>query len=109
MGFIDANNVQEKEILPGIFQKVLAGHDGGVMLVWYRLVKGADMPVHTHENSQSGIMIEGAAEFTLGDDVKQIGPGDAYSIPPGIPHGAKFTENSIVVDAFYPPRQDFLE
>ena len=73
-----------------------------------RIIAGKTLP-SDEMLRQSGIMIEGEAEFTLGDEVKIIGAGDAYSIPPDVPHGAKFTKASIVVDAFYPPRQDFLD
>ncbi len=37
-----------------------------------------------------------------------MGPQDIVVIPPGIPHEAEALEDTVVIDIFSPPREDFL-
>ena len=109
MGFFRFDDIKEKEIMPGIHQKVLTGRDDKVMLVWYRIEKDTEFPTHDHPHEQAGIIIEGEARFKLGDIEAVLGPGEGWSIPGGQTHGAFFTKESNVIDVFHPPREDFLE
>jgi quercetin dioxygenase-like cupin family protein len=38
-----------------------------------------------------------------------IGAGDGYSIAPGEVHGVDVLEDSLVIDVFAPPREDYRD
>ena len=63
---------------------------------------------HAHENEQMGIMISGRALFHVGDEVKELGPGDMYFIPGGIRHKVIATDKPAqAFDVFYPIRPEY--
>lgn len=81
---------------------------GKLMANWVRIEPNREMPRHHHPHEQLGIMLEGALELTLGDETRIIRPGDAYTIPPNLPHHARTgPEGCLVLDIFTPPREDY--
>ena len=102
--------IEPKEILPGVFQQVLSGkkENEKMMLVRYFIKAGSIFPQHSHPHEQHGFMIEGEAEFEIGGAKKIVGTGEGYIIPGGVEHGAVFNKDSVVLDVFSPPREDFL-
>ena len=102
--------VEPKEILPGVFQQVLSGRDRDekMMLVRYYIKAGAVFPQHSHPHEQHGFLVEGEAEFEIGGVKKIIEAGEGYVIHGGVEHGAVFRKDSIILDVFSPPREDFL-
>jgi quercetin dioxygenase-like cupin family protein len=46
-------------------------------------------------------------EMTIGGEKHELHQGDSYYAPPNVPHGALTLEPSIIVDTFYPPREDY--
>lgn len=82
-----------------------------IMLAHVYLKKGCLVPRHQHENEQMTYILEGALKFFLGDDGKQIvtvRAGEVLHIPSNIPHEAHALEDTLDVDVFSPPRQDWL-
>jgi quercetin dioxygenase-like cupin family protein len=85
-----------------------------MMLAQVYLDKGAIVPWHSHENEQLTWVLEGALRFWVGKegtaDVKEmvIGAGDVLFIPSNVPHKAEALEDTLDVDIFSPPRQDWL-
>jgi len=66
------------------------------------------VPEHSHENEQLGIMISGSVEFRVGDESRQLGPGDTWSIPANTPHEVHTgPEGAIMIDVFSPVREDW--
>ena len=37
-----------------------------------------------------------------------MAPGDSWSIPGGMPHGAEVLEDSVAIEVFSPVRDDYL-
>ena len=110
MYYFDEKDVEPKEIIPGVFQQVLSGRDENekLMMVRYVIKAGSIFPSHSHPHEQVGIMVEGEADFDIGGEKKHIGSGEGYSISGNVEHGAVFTKDSIVIDVFHPPREDFI-
>ena len=52
-------------------------------------------------------MVSGRLEFTIGDQVRALGPGDAYLMPSNVVHSTRALEDSVVVDVFSPVREDY--
>jgi quercetin dioxygenase-like cupin family protein len=82
-----------------------------MMLAHVYLDKGAIVPKHSHENEQITYIIEGALKFWIGEDQKEeviVRAGEVLTIPSNVPHKAEALEDTLDVDVFSPPRQDWL-
>lgn len=99
----DANQV---EMLPGVHRRTMGTTDE-TMLCEFFLQRDALVPLHSHMNDQVGYVIYGRVEYTVGDEVFVCNPGDSYAIPGGIAHSAKALIDSLIIDAFSPPRDDY--
>jgi quercetin dioxygenase-like cupin family protein len=73
----------------------------------FRFRKGAAVPPHHHPHEQIGMVITGRCKFRIGSDLRTLGPGDGYSILPDVEHSVEFLEDSVLVDVFSPPREDY--
>ena len=75
------------------------------------LDKGAEVPRHSHENEQITYILEGALLFKLGANGERevmVRAGEVLVIPSYLPHSALALEDTLDVDVFNPPRQDWL-
>jgi unsaturated pyranuronate lyase len=75
------------------------------------LKKGDEVPRHSHENEQITYILSGALEFWLGPDDQQhviVRAGEVLVIPPDLPHRALALEDTLDVDVFNPPREDWI-
>jgi quercetin dioxygenase-like cupin family protein len=83
-----------------------------MMLAHVYLKKGCIVPKHSHENEQLTYILEGALKFWIGDDGAEeitVRAGEVLLIPSNIPHKAEALEETLDVDVFSPPRQDWLD
>ena len=96
----------EIEAVPGVHRRVLSCGDN-VMVVQFRIAKDAEVPLHTHPHEQVGHVVSGRMRFRLGDEERELGPGDGYAVPSNVPHGALGVTDTIAVDSFNPVRDDY--
>jgi quercetin dioxygenase-like cupin family protein len=83
-----------------------------IMLAHVYLKKGCVVPRHFHENEQMSYVLEGALRFWIGEDEKEelvLRAGEVLTIPSNLPHKAEALEDTLSVDVFCPPRQDWLD
>ena len=83
-----------------------------MMLAHVYLAKGAIVPRHSHANEQLTYILEGTLRFFLGDgesEVVDVQAGEVLCIPPHLAHKAEALEDTLDVDVFHPPRQDWLD
>ena len=83
-----------------------------MMLAHVYLKKGCIVPKHSHENEQITYILEGALRFWIGEDQKKeviVSAGEVLHIPSHVPHKAEALEDTLDVDIFSPPRQDWLD
>ena len=83
-----------------------------VMVAQVYIDEGAVVPTHSHENEQFTYILEGALHFWLGEDGAEevvVRKGEILHIPSWVPHKAKALEDTLDVDIFSPPRQDWLD
>jgi quercetin dioxygenase-like cupin family protein len=83
-----------------------------MMLAHVYLKKGCIVPKHSHENEQLTYILEGALKFWIGDDGASeitVRSGEVLLIPSNVPHKAEALEETLDVDIFSPPRQDWLD
>ncbi len=97
-GYVDA--------LAGIRRKTLV--DGGrTQLVQFQLAKGAVIPLHQHPQEQTGWLVSGRLTMTIAGIEHPMGPGDAWTIPGDVEHGAKVLKDSVAIEVFSPVRPDY--
>ena len=75
------------------------------------LKKGCVVPKHAHHNEQITYILDGALRFRLGADLEQqvdVHAGEVLVIPGNLPHTAEALEDTLDVDIFDPPREDWL-
>ena len=83
-----------------------------MMITHVYLKKGCVVPRHHHHNEQITYVLEGALRFILGSDGGQrvdVRAGEVLHIPSNLPHSAEALEDTLDVDIFDPPRQDWLD
>ena len=100
------NEATAVEALAGLMRRTLA-QTNDVMIVEFRSEAGVVIPEHHHPHQQVGYVVSGLLELTLNGDPHRLNPGDSYAIPGDAPHSAVFVEESIIIDCFSPPREDY--
>jgi quercetin dioxygenase-like cupin family protein len=83
-----------------------------IMLAHVYLARGSIVPRHSHENEQITYILSGALRFWIGADGAQeivVRAGEVLHIPSNLPHKAEALEDTLDVDVFSPPRQDWLD
>ena len=82
-----------------------------IMLAHVYLKKGCIVPKHSHDNEQITYILEGALKFLIGEEGSEevtVRAGEVLHIPSNVPHQAEALEETLDVDVFSPPRQDWL-
>lgn len=90
-------------------RRLITGDD--MMIAHVYLKKDCVVPKHSHVNEQITYILEGALQFTLGDEQNvevTVKAGEVLHIPSNLPHMAVALEDTLDVDVFSPPRQDWL-
>jgi unsaturated pyranuronate lyase len=100
-----------EQLKPDLGRRLVTGER--LMLAQVYLEKGAIVPRHSHENEQLTYVLEGTLRLWLGEDDDEemfdVRAGEVLHIPPRVPHRAEALENTLDVDVFCPPRQDWLD
>ena len=66
---------------------------------------------HQHHNEQLTYILEGALRFWIGEDESEtidVRAGEVLHIPSNVWHKAEALEDTLDVDVFNPPREDWL-
>ena len=104
------DEMEREAVTDGIERRIITGDR--MMLTHVYLKRGAVVPRHSHDNEQLTYILEGALRFWLGDDgseVVDVRAGEVLHIPSNVPHRAEALEDTLDVDVFSPPRQDWLD
>jgi quercetin dioxygenase-like cupin family protein len=68
----------------------------------------AELPEHSHENEQLGIVLRGSITFRVGNEESTIDAGGTWTIPTGTPHSVRGgAGGAIVLDIFAPVREEW--
>jgi len=103
------NDIPKERMTDLIDRRFVYGERAMVAQVF--LKKGAVVPVHTHESEQLTYILEGALRLWLGNDDQDVTvrAGEILTIPSNVPHRAEALEDTLDVDVFSPPRQDWID
>jgi quercetin dioxygenase-like cupin family protein len=100
-------------ISPVIERRLVTGER--LMVAHVYIKKGGIVPLHSHDNEQVTYILEGAlrlwvgAEGSPGQAIHDVHAGEVLVIPSNLPHRAQALEDTLDVDVFCPPRQDWLD
>ncbi len=104
------NDMPKENVTEMLDRRLITGDR--MMLAHVYLKKGAIVPRHAHENEQLTYILEGALRFWIGEDESEtidVRAGEVLHIPSHVPHKAEALEDTLDVDIFSPPRQDWLD
>jgi quercetin dioxygenase-like cupin family protein len=103
-------DLPREELNPLLGRRLITG--GDMMIAHVYLKQGCIVPKHAHHNEQLTYVLEGCLRFRLGDDgaqVVDVNAGEVLCIPRNLPHEAEALADTLDVDVFNPPRQDWLD
>lgn len=104
------DEMPKEELSPVISRRLVSGER--MMLAHVYLKKGSIVPKHQHDNEQITYILEGALRFFIGEDGSRtvdVRAGQVLHIPSNVWHKAEALEDTLDVDVFSPPRQDWLD
>ena len=102
--------MEREFVVDGIERRLVTGDR--MMLAHVYLKRGAVVPLHAHDNEQLTYILEGALRFWIGGEESEpvdVRAGEVLVIPSNVPHKAEALEDTLDVDVFSPPRQDWLD
>jgi len=104
------DQMPREEVSPMLDRRLITGER--MMLAHVYLKKGCIVPRHQHENEQLTYILEGSLRFWIGEDEREekiVRAGEVLHIPSMVWHKAEALEDTLDVDVFSPPRQDWLD
>ncbi len=102
-------NLPREHLKSDLDRRIISGTNMMIAHVYFK--KGATVPKHSHHNEQITYILEGALKLVLGDAQQEevvVRAGEVLVIPPHLPHSAVALEDTLDVDIFNPPREDWL-
>ncbi|MDE3148147.1 MAG: cupin domain-containing protein [Acidobacteriota bacterium] len=100
-------DMEPEQMNPLVTRQFVSGVN--IMLARIVLKKGAHVPLHSHMNEQVSHVVEGTLKFVLEGKEVTMRAGEILCIPPHVPHEVSALEDSVALDIFSPPRQDWIE
>jgi quercetin dioxygenase-like cupin family protein len=104
------NDMPKEHVTDAIDRRIVCGER--MMIAHVYLKKGGIVPRHSHDNEQLTYILEGALRFLIGPEGEEevtVRAGEVLVIPSNVPHQAEALEDTLDVDVFAPPRQDWLD
>jgi quercetin dioxygenase-like cupin family protein len=100
------SDVESERLNPLLDRQMITGEQ--VMLARVLLKKGCVVPEHSHHNEQLTYILQGALKFWIDGREIVVRAGQVLCIPPHMPHKAEALEDTVDLDVFHPPREDWL-
>lgn len=104
--FVDKKDCVHHRIFPGVEIYTMTGE--AMMFSLVEMEPRAVVERHSHPHEQMGLMLEGEAEFTIGDESLRVTAGQMWRIPGGVAHQVVAGDRPVrALDVFHPPREDY--
>ena len=104
--YIPWNQVEREKLNDLIDREMVVGEK--IMMARVMMKKGAHVPRHYHHNEQVTYILEGALKFAIDGKEIVVKAGEVLCIPSNMPHEAWALEDTLDLDVFTPPREDWL-
>lgn len=99
------NEIAKQQLHPLATRQVI--HGEFITLARFEIRAGYNLPEHSHPNEQFSAIQSGAVRFNIGGEERIVRAGESVRIPPHVPHSAAALEDSIAIETFSPPRDDW--
>lgn len=102
-------DIPEEPLKGTITRRFISGER--MMIAQVFLKCGDDVPRLSHHNEQISYVVTGRLRFLIGEHGEReiiVAAGEVLVIPPNLPHAALALEDTLDVDVFSPPREDWL-
>jgi quercetin dioxygenase-like cupin family protein len=104
--YIPWHTIPLEDLNPLLQRQFVVGQ--GIMLARVLLKKGCIVPLHSHHNEQLTYIVEGALKFYIDGKEITVHAGEVLCIPSNMPHKAVALEDTVDLDVFTPPREDWI-
>jgi quercetin dioxygenase-like cupin family protein len=104
--YLPWNSVELEDLNPLLQRQFVVGQQVMLARIW--LKKGAIVPLHSHHNEQVTYILEGALKFWIDGREIVVNAGEVLTIPPHMPHKAEAVVDTVDLDIFCPPREDWI-
>lgn len=104
--YVQLKELPIEQVNPLLDRQIVSGERS--MLARIILRKGCIVPLHSHENEQISYILEGALKFLIEGREIVVSAGEVLVIPSHVPHSAEALEDTVDLDLFCPPREDWL-
>ncbi len=104
--YIRWKDIELEKLNPLLDRQCVVGDN--LMLARVLLKKGCVIPQHSHLNEQLTYVLEGALKFWIDGKEIVVHAGEVLCIPSQMPHKAEALDDTVDLDIFNPPRQDWI-
>ena len=104
--YVPWSAVELEDLNPLLQRQFVVGQS--VMVARVLLKKGCIVPSHSHHNEQITYILEGALKFWIDGREIVVNAGEVLTIPPHMPHKAEAMADTVDLDIFNPPREDWI-
>jgi len=106
LNYLPWSRVELEDLNPLLQRQLVVGQN--IMLARVLLKKGCIVPLHSHHNEQITYILEGALKFWIDGKEIVVNAGEVLTIPPHMPHKAEALADTVDLDVFSPPREDWI-
>ena len=96
------------EICPGIKRRTVTS-GASMYQMTAQLDAGSPMPEHKHSQEQIVHILRGRMRLIVAGVPHELSAGESFYLASNVPHGVETLEDTMVLDTFSPPRDDYLE
>ena len=111
MAIIDHNNATEVPWRPNYRKWLITEPGDGTTSTdasFSEVGVGTGAPLHTHEDDELIVILDGALRVRIGDDSHDVGADHTIVVPPGVPHGFEaIGEAPARILGFFPAQEPF--
>ena len=101
------NGVESFEFVDGVRLHAVGGDQALLCRVVYE--PGKQVPRHAHEHSEQLMaVVEGSVTMTIGDETRELGPGDAVCVNRGVEHELHSADGVTFFEALAPVPLDHV-
>lgn len=102
---VKIDDLKDFHLVDGIVGKMI--HTDRQTVSFFKIEKGAVLPLHHHVHEQISVVTKGQLELTIDGKTEIYEPGKVAVIPSNVPHSAIALTAVEVTDVFSPARDDY--
>jgi len=99
------DQIVPREVVPGHHARFV--HAQNMTVAHWRIEAGSSIHEHDHPHEQVVNVLAGTYELTVAGKPLTLGPGMVVVIPGGVRHSGRSITDAILLDVFYPCREDY--